>query len=100
MARLGFRQRGYDGRWDPVAREFRASHPLCLGCWAVGLETPTEMVDHVKPLAGDRDGLLDPGNLQPSCRWHHDNVKRTLELQWKLNQLPESALRLDSPRRN
>ena len=97
MSRADFRQRGYDSRWDPVAREFKARYPICLGCWSVGLETPTEVVDHVVPLASDREGLLDYDNLQPSCGWHHSNIKRHLELMWKLGQLPELALRLDSP---
>ena len=92
MSRLDFRQRGYDSRWDPVARDFKRRYPLCLGCWAVGLETPTELVDHVKPLASDREGLLDYDNLQPSCGWHHSNIKRHLELMWKLGQLPRVEL--------
>ena len=96
MTRPDFRKRGYHSGWDPVAREYKARYPLCLGCWAVGLETPTELIDHIQPLTHDREGLLDPGNLQPCCKWHHDVVKRTLELEWKLGRLPESALRLDS----
>jgi hypothetical protein len=95
--RPNFRQRGYSSSWDPVAREFKRRYRWCLGCWAVGLETPTELVDHVVPLAYRTDGLLDYNNLQPSCEWHHRTVKSHLELMWKLGQMPESALRLDSP---
>jgi 5-methylcytosine-specific restriction enzyme A len=96
MTRPNVRERGYDSRWDPLAREFKAHYPFCLGCWALGLETPTEVVDHIMPLAHHKDGLLDQTNLQPSCRWHHDVCKRHLELMWKLGQLPELALKLDS----
>jgi 5-methylcytosine-specific restriction protein A len=96
MTRLDFRKRGYTSDWDAVARDFKRRFPICLGCWAVGLETPTEIVDHVVPLAYRADGLLDYNNLQPSCGWHHQVIKRHLELMWKLGQLPESALRLDS----
>jgi 5-methylcytosine-specific restriction enzyme A len=94
--RPDFRERGYKSTWDATARDFKQRYPLCLGCWAVGLETPVEIVDHVVPLVADRTGLLDTSNMQPACRWHHDNVKRTLELQWRLGQVPTSALRLDS----
>jgi 5-methylcytosine-specific restriction protein A len=97
MTRASFRARGYDAQWDQIAREFKARHPLCLGCWAVGLDTPTELIDHIMPLSHDRDRLLDPTNLQPSCSWHHSVIKRHIELLWSLNQLPASALRLDSP---
>jgi len=96
MARPDFRKRGYHSGWDPIARDFKARYPLCLGCWACGLETPTEVVDHVVPFARNKTRLLDPANLQPSCKWHHDNIKRTLELQWRLGYLPESALWLNS----
>jgi 5-methylcytosine-specific restriction protein A len=78
--RRNFRQRGYVGGWDALAADFRARFPFCIGCWAIGLEVPTEVVDHIVPLASDRQGLLDPNNLQPACKWHHDVIKRTLEL--------------------
>jgi hypothetical protein len=55
-----------------------------------------EIVDHIVPVAFDPSGLLDPANLQPACRWHHDVCKRALELRWKLKQASMSALRLDS----
>jgi hypothetical protein len=96
MARENFRGRGYTKDWDRLAHDFKWHCPVCLGCWVVGIETPTEIVDHIKPVAHDRAGLLDIANLQPACRFHHDIVKRSLELQWRLGQLPESALRLDS----
>jgi hypothetical protein len=96
MSRPDFRQRGYSGDWDAIARAFKQQYPFCLGCWAVGLETPTEIVDHVQPLVNDRDRLLDSTNLQPACRWHHDVCKRALEQQWRLKHVPASALRLDS----
>jgi 5-methylcytosine-specific restriction protein A len=95
--RPDFRERGYDGAWDRLSRDFKARHPWCLGCWRVGLETPTEFADHIVPLSFDRSGLLDPSNLQPACRWHHDHCKRTLELRCKLKQVSMFALRLDSP---
>jgi 5-methylcytosine-specific restriction enzyme A len=97
MTRPNFRRRGYHSDWDALARAFKASHPLCLGCWAVGLETPTEFADHLVPLSFDRSGLLDPANLQPACRWHHDVAKRAMELRWKLKTITMWALRLDSP---
>jgi 5-methylcytosine-specific restriction enzyme A len=96
MTRPDFRARGYKSGWDQAARNFKVQYPLCLGCWAVGLETPTEIVDHIVPLVADRSALLDTGNMQPSCRWHHGVAKRELEAQWRLGRIPTSALRLDS----
>jgi hypothetical protein len=66
-----------------------------LSCWAVGLFTPTEIVDHVVPLADNRQGALD-SDLQPCCRWCHINIKRSLEAEWRYAGLPASELRLDS----
>jgi 5-methylcytosine-specific restriction enzyme A len=97
MTRPDFRERGYHSDWDSLARDFKVRYPLCLGCWAVGLETPTEFADHLVPLSFDRSGLLDPANLQPACRWHHDVCKRAMELRWKLKTISMWALRLDSP---
>jgi hypothetical protein len=96
MTRPDFRERGYHSDWDSLARDFKVRYPLCLGCWVVGLETPTEFADHLVPLSFDRSGLLDPTNLQPACRWHHDTCKRHLELMWRLRQVSMFALRLDS----
>jgi len=31
MTRPDFRKRGYHSGWDPVAREYKARYPFCLG---------------------------------------------------------------------
>lgn len=72
-----YRTRGYTDEWDRLSANFKRRCPVCIGCWVVGLETRTEIVDHIKPLANDQAGLLDINNLQPACRWHHDNIKRS-----------------------
>jgi hypothetical protein len=97
MARPDFRKRGYHSEWDALARRFKELCPLCLGCWAVSVQTPTTVADHLVPLVVDPSGLLDITNLQPSCTWHHHTCKRHLELRWKLKMLSLFALRLDSP---
>jgi 5-methylcytosine-specific restriction protein A len=88
--------RGYDAQWARVAAEFKQAYPACLSCWAVGLFSPTEIVDHVVPIADNREGRFDPDNLQPCCRWCHVNIKRALEVEWRFAGLPASELRLDS----
>ncbi|WP_235911619.1 HNH endonuclease [Mesorhizobium xinjiangense] len=90
------RERGYTTAWDKAARGFKRSHPLCLGCHAVGRVKPTEVVDHVVPHRGDNALFWDRTNWQASCHWHHDAVKQRLELLFDQGKLKQSDLRLDS----
>jgi 5-methylcytosine-specific restriction protein A len=92
------RARGYSGAWDKAAKVYRVTHPLCLGCQAVGRVVAAEVVDHIVPHKGDHRLLWDATNWQPACGWHHSVVKQQLELLWSAGSLPATALRLDSPR--
>jgi len=58
------RVRGYGAAWDDVSAGFRRQHPLCPGCEAVGLITPTEVTDHVEPHKGD------PVKFWNADMWH------------------------------
>jgi 5-methylcytosine-specific restriction endonuclease McrA len=77
---------------------FKLSHPLCLGCQAVGRVTATEVTDHTIPAKGDVALLWNSANFQPACRWHHDVVKQKLEAQFAAGEINVEDLRLDSPR--
>lgn len=89
-------ERGYDHRWSKASAGYRASHPLCVGCVAVGRVTAAEVVDHVMPHKGESRLFWDRENWQSACGWHHDVVKQRLELMWQRGDVPASALRLDS----
>ena len=91
------RARGYDARWDRASAAFKSTHPLCLGCKAVGRITPATVVDHVDPHRGDMVKFWDQSNWQSSCKWHHDVVKKHLEWLFATGKVDVDALRLDSP---
>ncbi|MCV0384880.1 MAG: HNH endonuclease [Nitrobacter sp.] len=90
------RSRGYDGRWDRAAKQFKWTHPLCLGCKAEGRVTATAVVDHVLPHRGDMVLFWDQDRWQPSCQFHHSVVKQQLEHMFDRGALPEAELWLDS----
>lgn len=90
------RDRGYTSRWDRASRLFRRSHPLCLGCQAVGWVSATEVTDHIVPHRGDDRLFWDMDNWQPSCAWHHDVVKQKLERMLSHGEIDAEMLRLDS----
>jgi 5-methylcytosine-specific restriction protein A len=91
------RSRGYGRQWEVQAAVYRAEHPLCVGCEAVGRVVACELVDHVVPHDGDYDRFWDQANWQAACRWHHDRIKQTLERRYRAGDLPAEAMRLDGP---
>lgn len=90
------RERGYTNRWDKAAASFKAKHPLCLGCHAIGRVAATEVVDHVVPHRGDMALFWDSSRWQPSCKWHHDEVKQQLEALFDQGKIKEQDLWLNS----
>ncbi|MDZ4865906.1 MAG: HNH endonuclease signature motif containing protein [Alphaproteobacteria bacterium] len=92
------RDRGYTTRWDREAKAFRAAHPLCIGCLAVGRTSATEVVDHIIPHDGDERLMWDPMNRQPSCTPHHSIVKQKLEALFKVGAIDAADLSLASDR--
>lgn len=90
------RERGYTTAWDKAAKTFLSSHPLCLGCSAIGRVVPSALVDHVEPHRGDMAKFWDAEMWQPSCRWHHDVVKKHLEGRFDQGALVVADLWLDS----
>jgi 5-methylcytosine-specific restriction protein A len=57
-------ERGYGKRWSRVAAMFKAAHPLCLGCSAIGRIAATDCVDHIVPHRGDPALLWDMRDLR------------------------------------
>ena len=97
LQRGSARERGYSTAWDKASAAYRRSHPLCVGCDAVGRVKATEVVDHIQPHHGDQTRFWDQANWQPLCTWHHSVVKQSLEFSYQQGRLPLSALRCDSP---
>lgn len=91
------RQRGYSGKWDQLSKAYRVRHPFCVGCQAIGVLRATEVVDHIVPHKGDMALFWASDNRQPSCKWHHDDIKQRLERAVAAKRMPMTALRLDSP---
>jgi 5-methylcytosine-specific restriction protein A len=89
-------ERGYTYQWSLASKRYRAKHPLCRGCEAVGRVEIATVVDHVIPHKGDERLFCDEGNWQPSCDWHHNEIKATLEHQWERGEIDAAALNLDS----
>jgi len=94
--RLSARERGYGARWDRASANFKLSHPLCLGCEAIGQVVPTSVTDHVVPHKGDMVQFWNSDLWQPACRWHHDVVKQQLELRHTRNEIKLDDLWLNS----
>jgi 5-methylcytosine-specific restriction endonuclease McrA len=90
------RRRGYTSAWDKAAKAHRVTHPLCLGCEAIGRVTAAACTDHAVPHKGDRLLFWDSDNWQSACDWHHDVVKQKLELRYAQGKATASDLRLDS----
>lgn len=90
------RERGYTTRWDREAAAFKRAHPLCLGCQAIGRIEPTTVVDHVEPHKGDQAKFWNRDRWQPSCGFHHDQVKKRLEELYERGLVTIADLWLDS----
>lgn len=90
------RKRGYTSSWDRAALAFKAEHPICLGCLAVGDVEPSTTVDHIQPHRGDDALMWDRANWQSCCTWHHNVVKQLLESRHGRGEISVGELRLDS----
>lgn len=84
-------ERGYDTWWQRYSVGYRAAHPYCVACLAVGLYTPACLVDHVIPFHrpdGTIDEVLrrDPSNHQSLCdhryRDCHGRLKKPIEAKY------------------
>jgi hypothetical protein len=96
VTRSSARARGYTSRWDRAAEAFRAEHPLCRGCEALGRVTAATVTDHVVPHRGDMVRFWDRTWWQASCDWHHNVVKQLLEAMFDAGRIGCDDLWLDS----
>jgi 5-methylcytosine-specific restriction protein A len=94
--RASSRARGYDSRWDKMAKGYLRAHPLCVGCEAAGITEPAVVVDHVVPHRGDKVLFWDRHNRQGLCAWHHNAVKQKLEKEFTAGYIPAGSLRMNS----
>ena len=94
--RQSARSRGYDARWDKACATFKARHPLCRGCLALGRQVATDVVDHVEPHKGDQSKFWNTALWQSACRWHHDVIKPRLERLYEQGEATLADLWLDS----
>ena len=65
-------ERGYTRKWQKAARLFRIAHPLCVACKRRGVDTLSQVVDHIIPHRGDRKLMWDIQNWQALCKKCHD----------------------------
>lgn len=54
-------------RWAKESKAFREDHPLCVMCLEKGIYTPSEVVDHIIPVAVCKD-FWDSSNWQALCK--------------------------------
>lgn len=90
-------KRGYDWRWELEAARFKQAYPWCMACEAIGLHRRSQVIDHIVPPRGDKRLFYDQTNWQACCRWHHDAIKQSLELQYQLGRVVARDLLLTSP---
>ena len=60
-------QRYHTARWTRESRAFRSEHPLCEECKKRGILTPSQVVDHIIPVAICAD-FWDQSNWQALCK--------------------------------
>jgi hypothetical protein len=90
------RHYGYDTpKWRNMIKAFIVQHPWCIGCAAIGKQTPATIMDHVVPHKGDRSKFF-AGPFQPLCSWCHGSTKRTLERMLEVEECKPEDLHMSS----
>ena len=57
--------------WQHIRLQVLMSEPLCRSCYLNGIDTPAQVVDHVRPIS-DGGSRTDSNNLQPLCNSCHN----------------------------
>lgn len=73
-------ERGYDYAWQKLRAELlgldggsgRLEFLFCADCQAEDVATPVEELHHIKKIATHPHLRLDPRNLMPLCKDHHN----------------------------
>ncbi len=73
-ARKSATVRGYDAAWRRLRLQVLTKEPLCRLCAAEGRVSAAEVVDHIKPISAAPELRLEPSNLRPLCKRHHDLI--------------------------
>ena len=78
-ARPSPRARGYDSRWDTIAKGHLARHPFCVMCEQAGLSVLADVADH-KLAVVDGGPKYTKWNRWGLCHTHHNGLKRRMEV--------------------
>jgi len=67
-------QRGYDGAWQKLSKEYRATHPYCECDVHQGKDERalTQVVDHIQSIEDRPDLRLEWSNLRAMSKTCHD----------------------------
>ena len=79
----------HTNRWTRESKAFRNEHPLCQECLKNGIYTPSEVVDHIIPVAVC-DDFWDQSNWQALCR--KCNIKKGNRDKKFINSLKRSDI--------
>lgn len=72
VERPSMEARGYDKDWFRMRAIILRAEPNCRACAAEGVERKAEIVDHIVTIRDAPHLRLEPTNLQPLCRAHHN----------------------------
>jgi len=70
-------ERGYNATWRKARKMYLSRHPLCVACYAQGVYTGANVVDHITPHKGDHSLFWDEANWQSLCyRCHNQKTAK------------------------
>lgn len=72
-------ERGYDGPWQRLSKEFLRENPFCMECERRGKLEMAIHCDHMIPIADRPELRLEWDNLQGLCGFCHNSWKRRME---------------------
>jgi 5-methylcytosine-specific restriction protein A len=64
--------RGYGWDWQQFRAQLQQEHPLCHDCLDQGRVEPATDYHHIVKVRDDPTRKLDPTNIRPLCKRHHD----------------------------
>lgn len=68
-------------RWQALREQVLNEEPLCRYCTEMGHVSPSEHVDHIKPVSAHPELAFARANLQGLCASCHNSVKQREEKQ-------------------
>ena len=75
----------YSRRWKRLRQMFIRYNPLCINCKDNDIIKEGEIIDHIKPVSEDIDGMYVWKNLQTLCRPCH-SIKTAKEVNQRIKQ--------------